>query len=161
MDEVKAMAAAGEQVGRAVGTGVRKARQTAAHAGRVGATASRQAAARAQEELASRGVTADELRETLAKQTSCLTSTAVGQKGRKARRRMTRNARAVRKELAARIDPDSYRSRRRWPWVLLALAALGVAAAVVLSRRPEEMPVAEADDHPPQHENPDSTGSGR
>lgn len=147
MDEVKAMAVAGERVGMAVGTGMRTARRLATRTGRAGAAASRQAAARAQQELVNRGVSTDELREILAKQTSSLSATNVAQMSRKARRRLARNTRAARKELAARIDPGSYRQRRKWPWVLLALAALGVAASVVLSRRPVEMPAADPDGH--------------
>lgn len=137
MDEVKAMAAAGEQVGRAVGTGVRAARHAATHAGKVGATASRQAATRAQQELASRGVSAGELREALAEQAS--------HQSERARLCMARNTHAARKELAARIDPGPRRGHRKWPWVLLALAAVGLVTAAVLSRRPEELPASETD----------------
>jgi hypothetical protein len=153
MDEVKAMAVAGERVGRAVGTGVHIARQVATHTGRAGASMSKQAAARAQQELVNRGVSTDEIREMLAQPTSSLSATNVARTSRRARRYLARNTRAARKELAARIDPSPRRSRRKWPWVLVALTALGVAVAIVLSRRPEEMPTAEADhDRSPEHD---------
>lgn len=161
MDEVKTMAVAGERVGRAVGTGVRTARQVATHTGREGAMASKRAAARAHQELVDHGVSAGEIREKLGRQTSSLSVTTMARKSRQARRRLARNTRTARKELAARIDPDAHRPRRTWLWVLLALTVLGVAAAVVLSRRPEEMPIDEADhDRPPDakrlHDNQDS-----
>lgn len=162
MDEVKAMAVAGERVGRAVGTGVRTARQVATHTGLAGAAASKQAAARAQEELVNRGLSASKVCERLAQQTSSLSTANVTRKSRQARRRLARNTNAARKELAARLDPESHRHHRRWPWIVLALAALGVAA-VVLSRRPEEMPTTEADQDPSErdarrlHDNQDPT----
>lgn len=147
MDEVKAMAAAGEQVGRAVGTGVRAVRHAATRAGMAGATASRQAAARAQQELAGRDITAGELREAITEQAA--------RRSHRARRRMARKAYTAREELAARIDSGTRRRYPRWPWILLVLAALGLAAAVVLSRRREEPPATQAEaepDRPPEQD---------
>ena len=62
----------------------------------------------------------------------------------KAGKQLSKNTKVARKELAARIDPTPRKGRRRWPWVVLVLLGLGVAAAAALSRRPEEIPVAEA-----------------
>jgi hypothetical protein len=145
MDEVKTMAQAGEHVGRAVGTGIRTARQGAALAGKASAAASRQAATRAEHELAQRGISTDELQERLAQRATGMSRRTLAKKRRKARKQLSRNTRAARKELAARIDPTIRKGRRKWPWFLFVLAGLGIAAAVVLSRRPEEMPVAEAE----------------
>lgn len=155
MDEVKAMARAGESMGKAVGTGIRTAREGATRAGQAGAELSRHAVARAEQELASRGVTAEELQEQLAQRTTGMSRAEVAKKGRKARKQwekkaaksrkqLAKNTAAARRELAAKIDPAPQR-RRRWPWVLLVLTGMAAAAAVALSRRPEELPVAEAE----------------
>ena len=66
MDEVKAMARAGESMGRAVGTGIKSARCGAKRAGAMGVSLSKQAAARAEQELASRGISTEDLQERLA-----------------------------------------------------------------------------------------------
>lgn len=157
MDEVKAMARAGESVGKAVGTGIKSARHGAKRASEVGVALSKQAAARAEQELANRGYSTDELQELIAQRATGMSRKELAKRGRKARKQwekktaksrkqLAKNAVAARKELAARIEPGKPKRRRKWPWVLLALAALGAAAAVAFSRRPEELPVAEADD---------------
>ncbi|GAA4865129.1 hypothetical protein [Saccharopolyspora cebuensis] len=155
MDEVKAMSRAGESVGKAVGTGVQQARIGTKRAGEVGVALSKQAAARAEQELAERGLSTDELQELLAQKTTGMSRKQLAKRARKARKQwdkktaksreqLARNTEAARRELAARIEPAPPK-RRKWPWLLLALAALGAVAAVALSRRPEEFPVAEAD----------------
>ncbi|WP_190819796.1 hypothetical protein [Saccharopolyspora pogona] len=157
MDEVKAMARAGESVGKAVGTGIKSARHGARRAGEVGVALSKQAAARAEQELANHGYSTDELQELIAQRATGMSRKELAKRGRKARKQwekktansrkqLAKNTAAARKELAARIDPGKPKPRRKWPWVLLALTALGAAAAVAFSRRPEELPVAEADD---------------
>lgn len=157
MDEVKAMARAGESVGKAVGTGIKSARHGARRAGEVGVALSKQAAALAEQELANHGYSTDELQELIAQRATGMSRKELAKRGRKARKQwekktaksreqLARNTTAARKELAARIDPAKPKSRRKWPWVLLTLTALGAAAAVAFSRRPEELPVAEADD---------------
>jgi hypothetical protein len=159
MDEVKAMARAGECVGKAVGTGMRTARHGATRAGHVGAAVSRQAAARAEQELAHRGISTEELQELLAQKATGMSRKDLAKKGKKARKQwekkaaksrkqLSKNTKAARRELAARIEPTSRRGRRKWPWVLLVLAGIGVAVAAALSRRPEEIPVAEAEHDP-------------
>jgi hypothetical protein len=156
MDEVKAMARAGENVGKAVGTGIKSARRGAKRAGEVGVALSRQAAARAEQELASRGYSTDELQELVAQRATGMSRKELAKRGKKkrkqwekkaaqSRKQLAKNTIAARKELAARIDPGKPRGRRKWPWVLLVLAGLVAAAAVAFSRRPEELPVAEAD----------------
>ncbi|GAA2821784.1 hypothetical protein [Saccharopolyspora taberi] len=162
MDEVKAMTRAGESVGRAVGTGLRSARLGACRAGRAGMEMSRQAAALAEHELTNRGIDPDELQERIARRTTGMSRKELRKRSRKARKQLAKNAETARRELAARIAPEPKR-RRRWPWVLLVLAGIA-AAGVALSRRPEELPVAEADDQPPR-ETPRSSvpsqGDGR
>jgi hypothetical protein len=156
MDEVKAMARAGESVGKAVGTGIKSARRGAKRAGEVGVALSRQAAARAEQELASRGYSTDELQELIAQRATGMSRKELAKLGRKkrkqwekkaaqSRKQLAKNTVAARRELAARIDPGQPKGRRRWPWVLLVLTGLGAAAAVAFSRRPEELPVADAD----------------
>ncbi|MCI2422306.1 hypothetical protein MOQ72_33230 [Saccharopolyspora sp. K220] len=154
MDEVKAMARAGESVGRAVGTGFKSARHGAKRASEVGMALSKHAAARAEQELANRGISTDELQERIAQRATGMSRKELAKRGRKARKQwekktaqsrkqLAKNTIAARKELAARIEPGKPK-RRKWPWVLLALAGLVAAAAVAFSRRPEEMPVADA-----------------
>ncbi|QUG99424.1 hypothetical protein HUO13_00160 [Saccharopolyspora erythraea] len=146
MDEVKTMTRAGENVGRAVGTGIRSARIGAARAGRAGMAMSKTAAARAEYELANRGIDTDELQELIARKATGMSRKQLAKRRRKARKQFARNTEIARRELAGRIAPEP-RRRRKWPWVLLVLAGLA-AAGVALSRRPEELPVAEAEDGP-------------
>ena len=147
MDEVKAMARAGESVGKAVGTGIRSARIGARRAGRAGVAMSKHAAARAEYELANRGIDTDELQERIARKATGMSRKDLAKRSRKARKQLAKNTEAARKELAAKIAPEPKR-RRKWPWVLLVLAGIA-AAGIALSRRPEEMPIAEAEDYPP------------
>ncbi|RKT84376.1 hypothetical protein SAMN05421805_103305 [Saccharopolyspora antimicrobica] len=155
MDEVKAMARAGESVGKAVGTGIKTARRNAKRAGEVGVALSRHAAALAEQELASRGISTEDLQEKLAQRTTGMSRDELVKQSRRARKRWEKKAAASRKqfakntavarrELAERISPHKPK-RRKWPWVLLVLAGLAAAAAVAFSRRPEELPVASAD----------------
>ncbi len=168
MDEVKAMSRAGESVGKAVGTGVRGARHGAKRASKVGAEVTRQAAALAEQELASHGISTDDLQERIAQRATGMSRKELAKRGKKARKEwekrtakqrkeLAKNTKAARKELAGKIDPSRAKGRRKWPWVLLVLAGLAAAAAVALSRRPEELPVAEADHRFPQHD-ADSVG---
>ncbi len=196
MDEVKAMSRAGETVGKAVGTGVHEARKGATQAGKVGREVSKQAVARAEQELANHGVDTDDLQERLAQRTTGMSrkqlakqtakarkdwektaaksrkewnkKAAKGRKKRaKSRQQLAGNADAARKEFTSRLD-SAPAKRRKWPWVLLVLAALAAVAAVALSRRPEEYPLpADAEeDRFPSHDadsgrNPGSTnGAG-
>lgn len=163
MDEVKAMARAGESVGKAVGTGIRSARHGATRAGHAGAELSKHAAARAEQELASHGISADELQEQLALKATGMSRADLAKKGKKARKQwekkaaksrkqLAKNTKSARRELASKIDPVP-KKRRKWPWVLLVLVGLGVAAAAALSRRPEELPIADAEHDFPTHDN--------
>ncbi|MER7010473.1 hypothetical protein ABT324_03460 [Saccharopolyspora sp. NPDC000359] len=155
MDEVKAMARAGESVGKAVGTGIKSARRNARRASEVGVAFSKHAAALAEQELANRGISTDELQERIAQRATGMSRKELAKRSRKARKQWekkaaasrkqwAKNTTAARKELAARISPPKPK-RRKWPWVLLVLAGLAGAAAVAFSRRPEELPVASAD----------------
>ncbi|MBA8827744.1 hypothetical protein FHX42_005149 [Saccharopolyspora lacisalsi] len=155
MDEVEAMSRAGENMGKAVGTGVRNARHGAARASKKGTEITRQAILLAEQELASRGVSTEDLQERLAQRATGMSRKELAKRGKKARKQwekksarsrkqLAKNAEAARKELAGRIEPAP-KSRRKWPWVLLALAGLAAAAAVALSRRPEELPVVDAE----------------
>ncbi|MGW1681767.1 hypothetical protein [Saccharopolyspora sp. NPDC002376] len=154
MDEVKAMARAGESVGKAVGTGIKSARHGAKRASEVGVAFSKHAAMLAEQELANRGISTDELQEKIAQRTTGMSRKELSKRSRKARKQwekkaaesrkqLAKNTVAARKELAERINPKP--KRRKWPWVLLALGGLAAAAAVALSRRPEELPVASAE----------------
>ncbi|GAB3286527.1 hypothetical protein [Parasphingorhabdus pacifica] len=158
MDEVKAMARAGESVGKAVGTGMRTARKGATRASHAGVEMSRHATARAEQELASHGISADELQERLAQRATGMSRADIAKKGKRARKRwekkaeksrkqLSKNTELARRELAAKIEPMP-KKRRKWPWLLLVLAGLAAVAAVALSRRPEELPIAEAEEDP-------------
>lgn len=163
MDEVKAMSRAGESVGKAVGTGVRGARHGAKRASKVGAEVTRQAAVLAEQELASRGISTDDLQERIAQRATGMSRKELAKRSKKARKewdkrtaksrkQLAKNTKAARKELAGRIDPGKPKGRRKWPWVLLVLAGMAAAAAFALSRRPEELPVAEAEHRFPAHD---------
>ncbi|WP_199740558.1 hypothetical protein [Saccharopolyspora rhizosphaerae] len=157
MDEVKAMARAGETVGKAVGTGIKQARHGAKRAGETGAVWSKHAMARAEQELADRGYSTDEIQELIAQRTTGKSRKQLAKQAKQARKEWSKRTNESRKRLAAKIDPDLARKKRRWPWVLLALVVLGAtAAAVALTRRPEELPLAAADDEPWDSQTPGS-----
>lgn len=157
MDEVNAMARAGEGMGKAVGTGVRSARHGATRAGKVGMEVSRQAVAVAEQELASRGIDTEDLQERIAQRVTGMSRRELAKRAKKtrkewekraaeSRKQLAKNSEVYRKELADKIDPSRAKAKRRkWPWVVLVLALGGAAAAAALSHRPEELPVAEAE----------------
>lgn len=156
MDEVNAMARAGEGMGKAVGTGVRSARHGATRAGKVGMEVSRQAVAIAEQELASRGVDTDDLQERITQRVTGMSRRELAKRAKKtrkewekraaeSRKQLAKNSEVYGREIADKIDPARSKKRRKWPWVLLVLALGGAAAAAALSRRPEELPVAEAE----------------
>ncbi|WP_207918875.1 hypothetical protein [Saccharopolyspora karakumensis] len=158
MDEVNAMAKAGETVGKAVGTGIKQARHGAKRAGETGAVLSRQAAARAEQELANRGYSTEELQELIAQRATGKSRKELAKQAKKARKDWEKRTTESRKRLAARIDPTPVKKKRRWPWLLLILVVLGVAAAAIaLTRRPEELPLAAADDEPWDSHTPGTT----
>lgn len=157
MNEVDAMARAGEGMGKAVGTGLRTARTGATRASKVGLEVSRQAAALAEQELAQRGISTDDLQERLAQRATGMSRKELSKRGKKARKQwekkaaksrkqLAKNTETARKDLATKIDPSKGKRRRKWPWAVLVLGGLAAAAAVALSRRPEELPVGEAGD---------------
>ncbi|SFS84885.1 hypothetical protein [Saccharopolyspora flava] len=149
MDEVKAMARAGETVGKAVGTGIKQARHGAKSAGETGAALSKQAAARAEQELSRRGYSTEELQELIAQRATGKSRKELAKQAKQARAEWEKRTKESRKKLAARIDPAPAKKRRRWPWALLVLMLLGAAAAAVaLTRRPQELPLATAEDEP-------------
>ncbi|WP_207922232.1 hypothetical protein [Saccharopolyspora terrae] len=158
MDEVNAMAKAGETVGKAVGTGIKQARHGAKRAGETGAVLSRQAAARAERELASRGYSTEELQELIAQRATGKSRKELAKQAKQARKDWEKRTIESRKRLAAKIDPTPVKKKRRWPWLLLMLVVLGVAAAAIaLTRRPEELPLAAADDEPWDSQTPGTT----
>ncbi|MBQ0922395.1 hypothetical protein [Saccharopolyspora endophytica] len=158
MDEVNAMAKAGETVGKAVGTGIKQARHGAKHAGETGAVLSRQAAARAEQELANRGYSTEELQELIAQRATGKSRKELAKQAKQARKDWEKRTTESRKRLAARIDPTPVKKKRRWPWLLLMLVVLGIAAAAIaLTRRPEELPLAAADDEPWDSHTPGTT----
>ncbi|MHA6801807.1 hypothetical protein [Salinifilum ghardaiensis] len=161
MDEVTTMARAGENMGKAVGTGMRTARHGAKRAGHVGLVVSKQAAARADRELAQRGLSTAEIQDQLARRTTGMSRKELAKRSRKMRKewdkrtkqqrkQLARNTEAARRELAARIDPGKPK-HRTWRWVVLGVLAAACAAgvALLLTRRPEEVPLGgEKDEYP-------------
>lgn len=165
MDEVTTMARAGESVGKAVGTGIRSARHGADRARKVSKEVFEQATALAEQELASHGISTENLHERISQ--TPLSRKELAKAGKKARKSWEEKATKSRKEMAkntkaaqkAAKKAKVERKGRKWPWILLFLVAAGaVAAAVVLSRRPEELPVADAEHNgfPQQDEDDDS-----
>ena len=149
MDEVNAMAKAGETVGKAVGTGIKQARHGAKLASEQGIVLSKQAAARAEQELADRGYSTEELQELIAQRATGKSRKELAKQAKARRKEWEKRTTESRKRLAARIDPTPVKKRRRWPWMLLLLMVLGLAAAAfAMPRRPEELPLAAADDEP-------------
>ncbi|WP_019856118.1 hypothetical protein [Actinopolyspora mortivallis] len=149
MDEVETLSRAGENVGKAVGTGVRSARHGARRARHAGSEVTRQAVALAEQELAARGISTDDLQERIAQRATGMSRKELAKRSEKARRKWEKRAAKQRKQLAEgarefaeRIEPAKPR-RRKWPWLLLILAGLAGAAAAALSRRPEELPPEE------------------
>ncbi|GLZ32673.1 hypothetical protein Lesp02_48610 [Lentzea sp. NBRC 105346] len=161
MDEVDVMTRAGESVGKAVGTGLKAARQGVVRAGHA-----------AEHKLAERGVTTDQIRGVLVDKADLLMGKAeeVEKQTRRARKRLAKKSHKARAELMNRADEvrkevrkaaKSARKdakirakeirkaasslsgetpkRRRWPWLLALLVAAGVAGYVALTRRPEEI----------------------
>ncbi|MBP2475514.1 hypothetical protein JOF53_004386 [Crossiella equi] len=145
MDEVRTLAKAGEQVGRALGTGIQVVRK-----------GTEKKLARAEKKLAKRGLTPHQLGES-ALDTAEEFRQEIGKRGRKARKELAkatkqakkdlgRRGRKARKQLADRLDPAPKR-RRKWPFLLVLLGAAGGAAAWVLSKRPQQVkPVVEEEE---------------
>src|SRR5699024_10978939 len=92
MDEVKTMSRAGENVGKAVGTGMRGARHSARRASDVGIAMSKQAAADADHELAQRGVSTTELQDQLARRTTGMSRKELAKLSRKSRKQWGKRA---------------------------------------------------------------------
>ncbi|MEV0677002.1 hypothetical protein AB0I60_10800 [Actinosynnema sp. NPDC050436] len=174
MDEVDAMARAGESVGKAVGTGLRAVRRGAVRAGHAGADAAVTWAERAEGKLAERGVTADHVRGLVADRAGALVEKAeeVEKSTRKTRKQLAKRAKGVRKDVAKAADRARKETRtrakdvrkaakqarkdfaaaqrpkkgRKWPWLLGLVAAVAVAGYVALTRRPEEVHLEEVDE---------------
>ncbi len=174
MDEVDAMARAGESVGKAVGTGLRAARRGAVRAGQAGAGAAAEWAERTEARLAERGVTADHIRAVVADRAGALVEKAeeVEKSTRRTRKQLAKKAKGIRKDVAKAADlarreaksrakdvrkaakqarkdfaaPEKPKKHRKWPWLLAILAAGAVAACVALSRRPQEVHLEEVDE---------------
>src|SRR5699024_11181602 len=136
-------------------------RHSARRASDVGIAMSKQAAAVADHELAQRGVSTTELQDQLARRTTGMSRKELAKLSRKRRKQwgkrtaqqrkqLARNAHTARKELAARIDPAA-RKHRKWPWFVVTTAALVSIAgvALMLTKRPEEIPLGSADDEYP------------
>ncbi|MCK2245128.1 MULTISPECIES: hypothetical protein [unclassified Crossiella] len=152
MDEVRTLARAGEQVGRALGTGIHVVRKRAERAGADGLKATKRASRRAEKKLAKRGLTPHQLAQSVAG-TAEEFSQEIGKRGRRARKELAkatkqaqkdlgRRGRKAKKRLADRLDPKP--KRRKWPFAVLLLGAAGAVAAVLLARRPQEVkPVVE------------------
>ncbi|MBW4719488.1 hypothetical protein [Saccharothrix obliqua] len=167
------MTRAGESVGKAVGTGLRAVRRGAVRAGHAGADAAATWAERAEGKLAERGVTADHVRNVVVDRAGALAEKAgeVEKSTRKSRKQLAKKAKGYRKDVlkaaerarketrsrakdvrkAAKQARKDYaaaqpRKHRRWPWLLGLAAAVGVAAYVALTRRPEEVHLEEVDE---------------
>ena len=171
MDEVDVMTRAGETVGKAVGTGLKAARQGVVRAGHV-----------AEVKLAERGITADQVRGALVDRADLLMGKAEGweKQTRKSRKRLAkktatdprrahrqgrrgaqgspqgRQARAQGRQVRAKEIRKAAANlgagapkRRRWPWVLGLLVAAAAAGYVALTRRPEEVHLQDEEQAPP------------
>jgi len=148
MNEVTVLGKAGETAGRAVGAGMRATRRgtvavsrhgaTAAyHAGRAATAAARTAAAqRAAAQRAAARAAAERSLPSLPRPNVSLPSVAVPNVSAPA----VPDLSSLRRDLAKRIEP---RRRRRWPFVVAGLLAVGVGVAV-LARRPVAPPPAAA-----------------
>lgn len=99
MDEVKAMARAGEAVGKAVGTGMHAVRLGAQRAGHAGAEMTVRAAHVAEQKLAERGVAPRQLTDALVQGAEVAREEAA-KTTRRTRRKLERTAKNTRKELA-------------------------------------------------------------
>ncbi|MFD4671972.1 hypothetical protein ACFWNN_19730 [Lentzea sp. NPDC058450] len=170
MDEVDVMTRAGENVGKAVGTGLKAARQGVVRAGHA-----------AEAKLADRGITTDQVRGALVERADALMGKAedwekqtrrsrkrLAKKSAKTRADLMGKAEVVRKEVkkaakharkdakvrakeirkaAAQLGADAPK-RRRWPWVLGLLIAAAAAGYVALTRRPQEVHLQEDEQLP-------------
>jgi hypothetical protein len=184
MDEVDVMTRAGESVGKAVGTGLKAAREGVVRAGHV-----------AEHKLAERGVTTDQLRGVLVDKADVLMGKAeevekqtrrarkrLAKKSNKARAELLSRAEEVRKEVrkaaksarkdakarakeirkaAAELTEDTSSRRRRWPWVLGLLIAIGAAGYVALTRRPEEIHLQDDETPTADEETPEFARNGQ
>lgn len=169
MDEVDVMTRAGENVGKAVGTGLKAARQSVVRAGHA-----------AEVKLADRGITADQVRGALVERADTLMGKAEDweKQTRRSRRRLAKKsaktradlmskAEVVRKEVKkaakharkdAKVRAKEIRKaaaqlgdapkRRRWPWVLGLLIAAAAVGYVALTRRPQEVHLQDEDQAP-------------
>ncbi|WP_109630181.1 hypothetical protein [Lentzea atacamensis] len=171
MDEVDVMTRAGENVGKAVGTGLKAARQGVVRAGHA-----------AEVKFAERGITADQVRGALVERADQLMGKAedwekqtrrsrkrLAKKSAKTRADLMSKAEEVRKEVkkaakharkdakvrakeirkaAAKIGADAPK-RRRWPWVMGLLIAAAVAGYIALTRRPEEVHLQDDEEQAP------------
>lgn len=170
MDEVDVMTRAGENVGKAVGTGLKAARQGVVRAGHV-----------AEVKLAERGITTDQVRGVLVDRADQLMGKAedwekqtrrsrkrLAKKSAKTRADLMSKAEEVRKEVKkaakhARKDAKSRAKdlrkaaanigaeapqRRKWPWVVGILVAGMVAGYIALTRRPEEVHLQDEEQAP-------------
>ncbi|TQM81941.1 hypothetical protein FHX81_4329 [Saccharothrix saharensis] len=162
------MTRAGESVGKAV----RTVRRNAVRAGHVGADAAVQLAQRAEGKLAERGVTKDYVRSVVADKAGVLVEKAEAyeKSTRRGRKELAKKAKGVRKDVAkaaerarreAKVRAKDVRKaakqarkelaaakhpqRRRWPWVLGVFAAAAVAGYLALTKRPQEVRLAEED----------------
>ncbi|WP_090060278.1 hypothetical protein [Lentzea fradiae] len=174
MDEVDVMTRAGESVGKAVGTGLKAARQGVVRAGHA-----------AEVKLAERGITADQVRGTLVDRADTLMSKAeqwekqtrgsrkrLAKQSAKTRADLMSKAEVVRKEVkkaakqarkdakvrakeirkaAAQLSGDAPK-RRRWPWVLGLLIAAAAAGYVAMTRRPAEVYLQDDEEQAPMPE---------
>jgi hypothetical protein len=159
MNEVQAMARAGQTVGAVLGTAVLTARKASVGLSRTSAAASRQVARRAARRLSRRKSPVERLQESLVGSAQ-RAQAAIADSAHRAQESLAETAHRAqeslvdtrqsladtvvgsvnkaRHELAMRIEPESARGRRRWPWLLAVVAVLGGLAAYVLSRRPQE-----------------------
>ena len=170
MDEVDVMTRAGENVGKAVGTGLKAARQGVVRAGHA-----------AEVKLAERGITADQVRGALVERADTLMGKAEDweKQTRRSRKRLAKKTAQTRAELMGRAEEvrkevrkaakgarkdaksrakeirkaarnlgaDAPKSRK-WPWVVGLLVAVAVAGYVALTRRPEEIHLQDEEQAP-------------
>jgi hypothetical protein len=143
MDEIEAMARAGETVGEAVGKGLRAVRIGAARATHAGAEASSRLAHRTEQRLTEQGFGNLDAQELLPKQRVVAKTKKARKALRRKRKELAKSTQRLGERLADQIQP---RRKRRWPWLFALFLIAAAVTSVVRARRPEEVHLTAGED---------------